>query len=42
MPLFFALQVQFVHHEAYVANSERERRQMMANIERRESEKLEH
>jgi hypothetical protein len=41
MPLTFALQALLVRHEAYVADSERERRQMMANIERLESEKLE-
>ncbi|KAF1924770.1 uncharacterized protein M421DRAFT_424409 [Didymella exigua CBS 183.55] len=34
-------QALLVRHEAYVADSERERRQMMANIERLESEKLE-
>jgi hypothetical protein len=41
MPLTFALQALLVRHEAYVADSERERRQMMANIERLENEKLE-
>lgn len=41
MPLTFALQALLVRHEAYVADSERERRQMMANVERLESEKLE-
>ncbi|KAF2627695.1 hypothetical protein BU25DRAFT_392953 [Macroventuria anomochaeta] len=34
-------QALLVRHEAYVADSERERRQMMANIERLENEKLE-
>jgi hypothetical protein len=42
MPLTFALQALIVRHKAYVAKSERERRQMMANIERLESGKLEH
>ena len=41
MPLTFALQALLVRHEAYVADSERERRQMMATIERLETEKLE-
>lgn len=41
MPLTFALQALLVRHEAYVADSERERRQMLANIERLENEKLE-
>lgn len=41
MPLTFALQALLVRHEAYVADSERERRQMMGNIERLENEKLE-
>ena len=41
MPLTFALQALLVRHEAYVADSERERRQMMATIERLENEKLE-
>ena len=40
MPLTFALQALLVRHEAYVADSERERRQMMATIERLENEKL--
>ncbi|KAJ4365495.1 hypothetical protein N0V95_000430 [Ascochyta clinopodiicola] len=34
-------QALLVRHEAYVADSERERRQMLANIERLENEKLE-
>ncbi|KAF3032652.1 hypothetical protein E8E12_002955 [Didymella heteroderae] len=41
MPLTFALQALLIRHEAYVADSERERRQMMASIERLENEKLE-
>jgi hypothetical protein len=42
MPLTFALHVLLVCYEAYIANSKCECRQMMANIERVESEKLEH
>ncbi|KAF2273378.1 uncharacterized protein EI97DRAFT_383615 [Westerdykella ornata] len=41
MPLTFALQALLVRHEAYVADSERERRQMAATIEALEKEKLE-
>lgn len=41
MPLTFALQALLVRHEAYVADSERERRQMLATIQRLENEKLE-
>ena len=40
MPLTFALQALLLRHEAYVADSERERHQMMDTIERLESEKL--
>lgn len=40
MPLTFALQALLVRHEAYVADSERERKHMIANIERLEEEKL--
>src|SRR5690349_14476490 len=40
MPLTFALQALLLRHEAYVAGSERERRQMMDTIERLEGEKL--
>ena len=41
MPLTFALQALLVRHEAYVADSERERKQMVAKIEQLEQEKLE-
>ncbi|CAO2657896.1 Nn.00g071560.m01.CDS01 [Neocucurbitaria sp. VM-36] len=40
MPLTFALQALLVRHEAYVADSERERKQMLATIETLEQEKL--
>jgi hypothetical protein len=40
-PLTFALQALLIRHEAYVADSERERRQMVATIENLEKEKLE-
>lgn len=40
MPLTFALQALLVRHEAYVADSERERRDMIATIEKLEHEKL--
>jgi chromosome segregation ATPase len=40
MPLTFALQALLVRHEAYVADSERERKQMIATIEKLEQEKL--
>tara|TARA_R110002003_G_scaffold112_9_gene9612 strand:+ start:27390 stop:29597 length:2208 start_codon:yes stop_codon:yes gene_type:complete len=39
--LSFALQALLVRHEAYVADSERDRRQMVATIENLEKEKLE-
>lgn len=39
-PLTFALQALLIRHEAYVADSERERRQMVATIDRLEKEKL--
>lgn len=41
MSLTFALQALLVRHEAYVADSERERRQMTATIEGLEKEKME-
>jgi hypothetical protein len=41
LPLTFALQALLIRHEAYVADSERERRQMVATIENLEKEKLE-
>jgi hypothetical protein len=41
MSLTFALQALLVRHEAYVADSERERRQMSATIENLEQEKFE-
>jgi hypothetical protein len=40
MPLTFALQALLVRHEAYVADSERERNEMLTTIERLEEEKL--
>lgn len=40
MPLTFALQALLVRHEAYVADSERERKEMIATIEKLEQEKL--
>jgi hypothetical protein len=40
-PLTFALQALLIRHEAYVADSERERRQMVATIDQLEKEKLE-
>jgi hypothetical protein len=40
-PLTFALQALLIRHEAYVADSERERSQMVATIENLEKEKLE-
>jgi hypothetical protein len=39
-PLTFALQALLIRHEAYVADSERERRQMVATIDNLEKEKL--
>jgi hypothetical protein len=39
-PLTFALQALLIRHEAYVADSERERRQMVATIDNLEREKL--
>ncbi|KAF2751587.1 hypothetical protein M011DRAFT_464310 [Sporormia fimetaria CBS 119925] len=41
MPLTFALQALLIRHEAYVADSERERSQMAATIEALEKEKAE-
>ena len=41
MPLTFALQALLARHEAYVADSERERKQMLSTIETLEREKLE-
>jgi hypothetical protein len=41
MSLTFSLQALLVRHEAYVADSERERKQMTSNIESLEQEKLE-
>ncbi|KAI8933638.1 hypothetical protein NX059_009362 [Plenodomus lindquistii] len=41
MPLTFALQALLVRHEAYVADSERERKEMISTIETLEREKLE-
>jgi hypothetical protein len=40
-PLTFALQALLIRHEAYVADSERERRQMVDTIDKLEKEKLE-
>jgi hypothetical protein len=41
MPLTFALQALLVRHEAYVADSERERKHMIQTIESLEKEKME-
>jgi hypothetical protein len=40
-PLTFVLQALLIRHEAYVADSERERREMMATIDALEKDKLE-
>ena len=41
MPLTFALQALLVRHEAYVADSERERKEMLHTIDTLEKDKIE-